>query len=79
MAGLRAEQYKGQEGTCGWEARVSVTGAAVTAGNTSAVMDPSDMQSIKIAVVGGGLVSIHLDIFPLRGVTVTIITLNDDY
>lgn len=40
-------------------------------------MDSSDIQRKKVAVIGGGLVSIYLYIFPVSGIMLIIITLND--
>lgn len=36
--------------------------------DASAVMGSSDIQRKKVAVIGGGLVSIYLDIIPVGGI-----------
>lgn len=59
LAGL--PQYKG------W-ADLRVAAKVSSGTDTLAVMDSSDSQRKKIAVIGGGLVSIYLDIIPAGGI-----------
>lgn len=45
------------------------TGCSVIVESTSAAMDSSDSQRKKVAVIGGGLVSIDFSVIPGGGVT----------
>lgn len=55
------------------EGRDLCVGARVSSGTgaTSAAMDSSDTQRKKVAVIGGGLVSIYFSMVPVGGVTWT--------
>lgn len=58
---------------CGGDTELFTTGAAPTVRKAWAVMDSSDIQRKKVAVIGGGLVSTCLDTIPIIGITFIII------